>query len=176
MKRLGRTTLAAWGAAAALTLAGCGQASADKAPTGPDAAMAAPATSTPVEREAEANAEAATETSIPTNLATNPQTALAAMQGEWVSVYDPRATLSISGNQLTMGYVGDSESAEPMRIDFVTECEGRPVGNERLAFTLTDSEMTLCGVELEVDADNLEYFNAGRGNRLAYRRAPARSR
>ena len=169
MKRMGPTTLAAWGAAAALTLAGCGQASADKAPAGPHDAMAAPATSTPAEREVEAKADAATETSIPVNLATNPDAALAAMQGQWVSVIDPKSTLNINGNQVVMGYVGEPAQA-PMRLDFVTECEGRPISGPRLGFTLTDDDMVLCYTDLEVDAQNLEYFYASRGNRQAFRR------
>ena len=163
MKRMGRTTLAAWGAAAALTLAGCGQAGDDtREPAATAETAAAPA-------PADSAVTAAADDAVPANLATNPDAALAAMQGQWVSVIDPKSTLNINGNQVVMGYVGEPAQA-PMRLDFVTECEGRPISGPRLGFTLADDDMVLCYTDLEVDAQNLEYFYASRGNRQAFRR------
>jgi len=131
------------------------------------AAVAAPAAVTPPAPSADAAASA--------NLATTPDTALAAMQGDWVSVEDPRSTLHITRNQVVMGYTGDAESPAPMRLDFVSECEGRTISGPRLGFTLTDDDMVLCYADLDVDADNLEYFYLPRGNRQAFRRAPSTS-
>ena len=145
--------------AAALLIAGCSKVE--------DADEGAPAVATPAAPAAPAQPE---EPPAPANLATSPETALAAMQGDWVSVEDPRSTLSVTGSQVTMGYQGDSEQPSAMRIDFVTECEGRPISGPKLGFTLTDEDMVLCYTDLDVDAQNLEYFYAPRGNRQAFRR------
>lgn len=149
---------------AALMIAGCSEGPSDSAGTAdsPPAAVTGEA--------APAAAPQPVQPPVPDNLATNPETALAAMQGQWVSVEDPRSTLSVSGNQVTMGYTGDSERPAPMRLDFVSECEGRPISGPRLGFTLTEDDMVLCYTDLDVDADNLEYFYAPRGNRHAFRR------
>jgi hypothetical protein len=118
-------------------------------------------------------AQAAGDAAMAGNLATTPETALAAMQGQWVGIEDPKSTLSVTGNQLVMGYEGDSSANETFRIDFVSECEGRPISGPRLGFTLTADDMVLCYTDLDADADNLEYFYAPRGNRQAFRRPGA---
>lgn len=150
----------------ALALAACGQsetkAVAPDAKAAPDAATAAPVAPTTSE---------AGEAAPPANLATTPETALAAMQGDWVGVEDPQSLLHVAGNQVTMGYTGDGAEGDTFRLDFVSECEGRPITGPRLGFTLTADDMVLCYTDLEADADNLEYFYAPRGNRQAFRRA-----
>ncbi len=151
--------------AAALMMAGCAEGEAGQASTADS--PAADVTAAP----APAAATEPVQTPVPDNLATNPETALAAMQGRWVSVEDPKSILSVNGNQVTMGYDGDSEQPSPLRLDFVSECEGRPISGPRLGFTLTEDDMVLCYTDLDVDADNMEYFYAPRGNRHAFRRA-----
>lgn len=166
MKRT--TTIVSAALVTMLALTGCGQSETSTAPAPDAATKASPATVAPA-----AAAVAPTQAATTANLATSADAALAAMQGEWISVEDPRATLSITRNEVVMGYTGDSESSAPMRLDFVRECEGRVISGPRLAFTLTDADMVLCYAELEVDADNLEYFYLPRGNRQAFRRAPS---
>ena len=156
-------------ASTSLMLAGCG---ATPVATTPDGSETKPAAAPVAEAGDAATAPEATDAAdtASTNLATTPEAALAAMRGEWVSIEDPRATLSVSGNQVTMGYAGDSTATTSFRIDFVSECEGRAISGPRLGFTLTGDDMVLCYTDLEVDAQNLEYFYMPRGNRQAFRR------
>lgn len=171
MKQLvGRCGLGMASAAMAVLLAGCGQ---NETATQDQAAAPAEATATAPAAPAAPTEAATADPTVPANLATNPQTALAAMQGDWVGIEDPKSTLKVTGNQLVMGYADDSASDETFRIDFVTECEGRPISGPRLGFTLTADDMVLCYTDLEADADNLEYFYAPRGNRQAFRRPAA---
>lgn len=156
-------------ASTSLMLAGCGATPVTATDGGSEtksaavpAAAAGDAAPAPVADDADDTAS--------TNLATTPEAALAAMRGQWVSIEDPRATLSISGNQVTMGYAGDSTATTSFRLDFVSECEGRAISGPRLGFTLTGDDMVLCYTDLEVDARNLEYFYMPRGNRQAFRR------
>jgi len=137
------------------------------------ASAPAPSETAASAESAAAPAQAAGDAAVAANLATTPETALAALQGQWVGIEDPKSTLSVTGNQLVMGYEGDSASNETFRIDFVSECEGRPISGPRLGFTLTADDMVLCYTDLEADAETLEYFYAPRGNRQAFRRPAA---
>ena len=125
-----------------------------------------------------AGAEPAVAEAIPEAVITKPEAVPALIAGKWVSIDDDKSSITLTADgKWTDDYVGEADAHEDAAWRAITGAEAKAASPENtftpeatyLEVKRTDSAFYY---ELgDLDAENLDMFYVGRGNRLAYTRA-----
>lgn len=137
---------------AALYLSACGG-DADKTHEGDDLATIAATQSPTLGQVAEAVAEAS---SVPEMI-----------QGSWVSVEDPKATLVITKDKYILGYEGSKNDTVDYTISHKSCTDSTESKEDYYLFIPKDD---MCYIVVDANEKNLSFIYTARGNTLTYTR------
>lgn len=137
---------------AALYLSAC-SGDADKSTDGEDLALIAATQSPTLGQVAEAVAEAS---SVPEMI-----------QGSWVSVEDPKATLVITKDKYILGYEGSKNDTVDYTISHKSCTDSTESKEDYYLFIPKDD---MCYIVVDANEKNLSFIYTARGNTLTYTR------